>query len=135
MKNKEFAAEKEFISTMQDIKRKKTEDEPNVYSEIVNIVNNTSGPEERKKLIIKLIDNLGKDIQNLNPLASVAEINNLFTKLILIAKSKDLSVPSELLIPMLNMRDDLNGWLTNMREGIIPYAINGNLFNIIKIKD
>ena len=135
MKNEEFQAEKEFMSTVQDIKRKKTKDEPSIYKEMMKIINNTSGPKERKEIIIKLIDNLDKDIENLNPLVSVAEINNLFTKLILIAKSKDLSVPSELLIPMLNMREDLNGWLMNMKEGIVPYAINGNLFNIVKIKD
>ena len=135
MKNEEFQAEKEFVNTIQDIKRKKTEDEPNIYKEIIKIVNDTPGSDEHKELIIKLINNLDKDIENLNPLATVAEINNLFTKLILIAKSKNLSVPSELLIPMLNMREDLDGWLRNMKEGIIPYAINGNLFNIVKIKD
>lgn len=135
MKNTEFKAEKEFMNTIQDIKRAKTVDEPSVYNGIIRIIKKTPGPKENKELIIKLINKLDKDIENLNPLATIAEINNLFTKLILIAKSKNLSVPSELLIPMLNMREDLDGWLLNMEEGIIPYAINSNLFNIIKIKD
>jgi hypothetical protein len=63
------------------------------------------------------------------------EVNILFSKLLFIAKSKNLKVPSELLIPYLNIRENPNVWLANLKDGIIPYMINGEVFEIIKIKD
>jgi len=135
MNKEEFKNEKDFFSTIKNIKRHRREDEADLYKEMVNVINNTPGDTDKKELIIKLINSLDKDIDKLNPLVFVSEINVLFTKLILIAKSKYNNVPSEILIPMLNLKEDSDGWIANMKDGIIPYLLNSNIFKIINIKD
>ena len=134
MKKDNFKNEKRFIKDLKNIKRKRTKKELNLYKEIINIINNTQGNSKNKKLLKTLIDNIDKDIDKLNPLALTMELNVLFTKLLLLAKAKDESIPSELLVPYIDIKEEPKVWLDNLKDGVIPYLLNGNVFKVINIK-
>ena len=132
--NKDFTNEKELLSTLKNIKRKRKENEINLYKEVIKIIKDVPGSEERKNLLIRLINNIDKDVEKLNPYAFATEVNILFTNLLLLGKSVDKKVPSEIIIPLLNIKDEPEIWLNNLKDGVIPYFINGELFDIVKIK-
>lgn len=132
--NKDFTNEKELLSTLKNIKRKRKENEINLYKEVIKIIKDVPGNDKRKDLLIKLINNIDKDVEKLNPYAFATEVNILFTNLLLLAKSVDKKVPSEIIIPLLNIKDEPEIWLNNLKDGVIPYFINGELFDIVKIK-
>jgi len=132
--NKDFTNEKELLSTLKNIKRKRKENEINLYKEVIKIIKDVPGSDKRKDLLIKLINNIDKDVEKLNPYAFATEVNILFTNLLLLAKSVDKKVPSEIIIPLLNIKDEPEIWLNNLKDGVIPYFINGELFDIVKIK-
>jgi len=130
----EFAKEQQFLNDLKNIKRKRKQGELNLYKKLMEIIDNTPGDESKKEILKKLINNLDKDIKDLNPMAFVMEVNILLSKLIFIVKSKDKSIPSSLLVPYLSIREDAEVWLANMKDGIIPYLVKSNFFNKINIK-
>jgi len=135
MANKEdFSLEKEFLNDLKNIKRKRKKGELNLYKKLMEVIDNTPGDEKKKELLKKLINNLDKDIENMNPMAFVMEVNILISKLVFIAKSKNDNVPSNLIVPYLNIREDPEVWIANMKDGIIPYLLKSDLLDKIKIK-
>jgi len=129
-----FKKEKEFLKDLQNIKRKRKENEENLYVKLMSVIDNAVGNDKKKQMLKTLINNLDKDIENMNPMTFVMEVNILISKLLFIAKSKVNSVPSELLVPYLSIKEDPEVWLANMKDGIVPYLVNGELFDIINIK-
>jgi len=130
----EFTKEQQFLDDLKNIKRKRKQEEVNLYKELISIIDNTPGDEAKKETLKKLINNLDKYIEDMNPMTFVMEVNILLSKLIFIVKSKDKNVPASLLVPYLSIREDAEVWLANMKDGIIPYLVKSNLLNKINIK-
>ena len=133
-KDNKFKNEEAFLKNLVNIKRKRKKSEIDLYKELMTIIKNSIGDENKKDILVKLINGLDKNIDKLNPIAFVMEVNILLNKLIFIAKSKNKSVPSELLIPYISINIDPETWLNNLKDGVVPYLVNGELFNILKIK-
>jgi len=134
MKQKDFAQEKEFINLLRDIKRKRKDDEIDLHKALIDIVNKALATDRKKDMLIKFINGLDKDMSNLNPLIYTTIINIAFSKLIFIYKSKDNGIPSELLIPLLNFKVDVDVWLDNMKDSVVPFMLNSDIFDVIRIE-
>ena len=133
-KTEQFVNEENFIDLLKDIKREKKEGEVDLYKPLIKIIKSTAANDKPKDLLIEFINMLDKNIENLNPIAFMAIINIAFSKLIFMYKSIDKTVPSELVIPLLNFKVDADTWLDNMKDGVIPFMLNSDLFIKIKIK-
>ena len=132
-KNK-YVNEENFINLLKDIKRKREENEKNLYEPLMQIINSSAANEEDKDMLIKFINMLDNNLKDLNPIAFTTIINISFSKLIFMYKSLDKNIPSELVIPLLNFKVDEDTWLDNMKDGVIPFMLNSGLFEKIKIK-